>query len=745
MKRTLWIPVLVLALLTPWTAAAQQVVDIGAAGVPTFVRGDLGTIDPASRLDPMAKSQDAELFRLSAKAFLQDFAFQSLGARGGEEMVFSRARVDALGTAHARFDQYFNGLRVVGAELIVHADAATGDVYAVNGYFAPGDAPAPAAARALELRPALLAKLGLGGGEVGAPELVYFHDAENGRTHLTWKVNVRRLGGGAFFDNDLYLDAVTGKVVANIANVHTAKSRRSYDGSAAYLNTSGGISGLPGVLRCTDSQACNDTSVQQAHDGAGGVYDYYAARFGRDSLNGSGMTLISSAHVDDDWNNAAWYAGQMVYGDGDGSNFSPLTGAYDVIAHELTHGVTDYESDLLYQKESGALNEGLSDIFGAAADSYRRGGAVDTATWKLGEDIYTPGTSGDALRYMANPTQDGYSKDYYPERLYPGTCTPSSSNDSCGVHGNSGIANLAFKLLVTGGIHPRNKTTANVPAIGMLKAEQIFYRAQTTYLTSSSTFAAARTATSQAASELYGSSSAEKTAVETAWCAVGVGTCPTGGGGGGGSTLQNGVPVSGLSGSTGGQVAYTFTVPAGATNLSVAMAGGSGDADLYVRFGSAPTTSTYDCRPYKSGNSETCTFATPSAGTWHVMIRAYSSYSGVTLTASWTEPSGGGGGTCGNSGSVTNLSGTSGSTKSYTWTVDDCATSLTVAMSGGTGDADLYVRFGSAPTTSTYDCRPYKNGNNETCTFSNPAAGTWHIMIRGYSSYSGVNLTASHQ
>jgi hypothetical protein len=201
----------------------------------------------------------------------------------------------------------------------------------------------------------------------------------------------------------------------------------------------------------------------------------------------------------------------------------------DVVAHELTHGVTERTSGLIYSNESGALNEAWSDIFGAASDTYRRGGTVDSLTWKVGEDVYTPSTSGDALRYMANPTQDGYSTDYYPERLYSGSCTPSSSNDQCGVHGNSGIANLAFKLLVTGGTHPRGKTTASVPGIGMSKAEQIFYRAQTTYLTSSSNFSAARTATAQAAQDLYGST--DKTAVETAWCAVGVGSCPSTGGG----------------------------------------------------------------------------------------------------------------------------------------------------------------------------------------------------------------------
>ena len=112
--------------------------------------------------------------------------------------------------------------------------------------------------------------------------------------------------------------------------------------------------------------------------------------------------------------------------------------------------------------------------------------------------------------------------------------------------------------------------------------------------------------------------------------------------------LQNGVPVSGLSGSAGSERRYTINVPSGATNLSIAISGGSGDADLYVRRGSAPTTSAYDCRPYLNGNNETCSFASPQAGTYHIMVRGYSTYSNVTLQGSFTAPSGGGGAPCTN-------------------------------------------------------------------------------------------------
>ncbi|MEE4245424.1 MAG: S8 family serine peptidase, partial [Kangiellaceae bacterium] len=219
-----------------------------------------------------------------------------------------------------------------------------------------------------------------------------------------------------------------------------------------------------------------------------------------------------------------------------------------------------------------------------------------------------------------------------------------------------------------------------------------------------------------------------------------------GSGGGGGGTpppadnvLTNGQTESNLNATTGSELFYTMEVPAGATDLSFVMAGGSGDADLYVRFGSKPTTSAYDCRPYRNGNTETCDISNVQAGTYHVMVRAYSSFSGVNLTGSFTEASGGGGGAEGGSASLTNLSGSRGAWDHYTLEIPAGMSTFTVAMGGGSGDADLYVRFGAQPTTSAYDCPPYRNGNNETCNISNPQAGTWHISIRGYSAYSGVN------
>ncbi len=214
--------------------------------------------------------------------------------------------------------------------------------------------------------------------------------------------------------------------------------------------------------------------------------------------------------------------------------------------------------------------------------------------------------------------------------------------------------------------------------------------------------------------------------------------------------LQNGVPRTNLSGSRRSETHYYMNVPAGATDLLFQIFGGSGDADLYVKFGSPPTTSSYDCRPYLSGNNESCSFNSPQTGTYYVMIRGYSAYSGLTLEGSYSTstpptPTPAPGGTeLQNGVAIGNLGGSAGSERHYYIQVPTGATNLALEMYGGSGDADLYVKFGSPPTTSSYDCRPYLYGNNETCSSSTPQAGIYYVMVRGYSSYSGVNLKGSY-
>jgi hypothetical protein len=209
---------------------------------------------------------------------------------------------------------------------------------------------------------------------------------------------------------------------------------------------------------------------------------------------------------------------------------------------------------------------------------------------------------------------------------------------------------------------------------------------------------------------------------------------------GGGTTtpaLDNNTALT-ISDSTGGNKEFTFSVPSGATDISIKTSGGTGDADLHVKLGSGVSTTNYDCRPYVGGNVETCPLT--QSGEYSILVNAYSSYSGVNLVGSYTT---GGGSTLPIEESKINLSGNRGTWQHFTIEAPADASNVTVTMSGGAGDADLYVREGSQPTSSTYDCRPYKSGNAETCTIKNTAAAIWHYSVYAYSSFSGVSLAVT--
>jgi subtilase family serine protease len=214
--------------------------------------------------------------------------------------------------------------------------------------------------------------------------------------------------------------------------------------------------------------------------------------------------------------------------------------------------------------------------------------------------------------------------------------------------------------------------------------------------------------------------------------------------GGGPTALSNGVAKTGIAGATGSDQLFTLDVPAGATGLKFVTSGGTGDADLYVKFGSAPTTTTNDCKSEGSTTAESCSIATAQAGKYYVLIHGYATFSGVSLTGSYSTGSGGctPSGTTLCSGTVVALPSvaTGGVSSNYTLVVPSGKTSAVFTISGGTGDADLYVRLGSAPTSATYNCRPYLTGNSETCTFNAPTAGTYYVNVRAYAGYSGVSL-----
>ncbi len=245
----------------------------------------------------------------------------------------------------------------------------------------------------------------------------------------------------------------------------------------------------------------NDPAAVDAHAYAGKVYDYYKSTFNRDSFDNAGAKLNSIVHYSTNYNNAFWDGSEMVYGDGDGKRFISLSGGLDVIAHELTHAVTERTAGLIYRNESGALNESISDIFGAM---------VDRDDWEIGEDIFTPDIPGDALRSLSDPAK--YNHPDHLSKKYTGT------GDNGGVHTNSGINNKAAYLISEGGTH----YGVTVEGVGREATEKIYYRALTVYLTSTSTFAQMRQAAINAATDLFGADSAEVEAVKDAYKAVGI-------------------------------------------------------------------------------------------------------------------------------------------------------------------------------------------------------------------------------
>ncbi|MBS2024209.1 MAG: M4 family metallopeptidase [Deltaproteobacteria bacterium] len=658
-----------------------------------------------------------------------------------------------------------------------------------------------------------------------APKSDLWFYRKDGVDRLAWRIQMDRLDGTSRTAKPVvFIDAADGSVLYRYDNLMTGTGKGIYVGTVSIGTTlSGSTYQLKDPTRGnnqTNNMAHKTTgtgtlftdaddvwgtgansdaasAAVDAHYGASMTWDYYKNIHGRNGIFNNGTGVPSLVHYGSNYVNAFWDGSKMTYGDGSGNN-DPLV-ELDVAGHEMSHGVTENTANLTYDGESGGLNEATSDIFGTCVEFYANN-ANDVGDYLIGEMINING-DGTPLRYMDKPSRDGASPDCW-----------SSSVGNLDVHYSSGPANHYFYLLAEGsgaktinGVSYNSPTCngTSVPGITRAKAEKIWYRALSTYMTSSTNYAAARTATLSAAADLYGANSTEWIVTANTWAAINVGSTvggtdggtggtdggtggtdgggtggtdggsTDGGGGGTGGVLTNGVPVTLAATATGSAVNYTLDVTAGATNLLFATSNGTGDADLYVKFGSPPTTTSYDCRPYTSSSAESCSFAAPQTGTYYVMVRAYAAFSGVVLQGVYTPGGGGGsdggtdgggggtdGGTDGGGGSdggtdggsnvlsnnvpVTVPSGATGAASNYTMPVPAGATALSFAISGGTGDADLYVKFGSAPTTTSYDCRPYLTGNSETCNITTAQAGTYYVMVRSYAASSGVSLVGKY-
>lgn len=604
-----------LAAPSPIGAGHSPRPDVPAVDVPKFALSDgsffitegLGTVDPTRPEE-------------SAKDYVQSLAPTGPdGRRSNYE--FRWVRRDSIGKGHVNAQQYWRGLPIAGAELRLHMDWEAGQVEGLNGRLATLEEAAtePRIPWALALENALKTT-GLQRRDhlhlVETPILAYVVD-EGGKAQLAWKASVSYEADGDEQLDHLYIHAETARVIAVHPQHHYALNRKIYD---AGHNTS-----IPGVLALSEGGTSADAGIQGTYVNLGVVYNYYFQRHGRDSFDGTGGTIEAVVHYSNNYNNLFWNGSRLIIGDGDGITFSPFGLAVDLVAHEYTHAVIERTAGLVYSGESGAINEGLAYFFGACTRAFRDG-ALGPQTWRAGEEVFTPAVPGDAITYLDDPARDGLTRDFYPERFL--------TTDNNATHLNAGIANLAFVLMVQGGSHPRGKTTTVVPALGLNAVEQILFRALRFYATSTSTFEQMRLATAHAASDLFGP--AAEAAVHAGWDAVGVPNPvpppPTI------VPLTIGVPSALLSAPIGTKLYFQVNIPAGAGGLTVSLSGPTGDADLYVRFGSLPTLTGHDCASTTGDSTDSCSFSSPSAGAWFVMVHASAQFANAQLTATLTPP-----------------------------------------------------------------------------------------------------------
>jgi len=278
------------------------------------------------------------------------------------------------------------------------------------------------------------------------------------------------------------------------------------------IYTASNTTDLPGKEIGTESKAPTDMAGKEAYEGTGATFDLYASIYQRNSIDNKGLSLISTVHYSQKYDNAFWDGSQMVYGDGDGELFGLFTKPIDVTGHELTHGVTQYSANLDYQDQSGALNESFSDVFGILVKQQHLAQTADVADWLIGEGIFTPKVHGKALRSMKAPGT-AYDDPVLGKDPQPGDMANfvHTTDDNGGVHINSGIPNHAFYLCSVG-----------IGGNAWERAGRIWYDTLTKKLKVSSNFADCAQATILSASELFGSGSKEQQEVEKAWKSVGI-------------------------------------------------------------------------------------------------------------------------------------------------------------------------------------------------------------------------------
>ncbi|MFJ5882370.1 M4 family metallopeptidase [Kitasatospora cineracea] len=564
---------------------------------------------------------------------------QGLGLGSAEKLVAKDAFKDADGTQHFRYERTYDGLPVLGGDLVVHqaANGTTKGVDRASTASLTGLSTTPKLAAAKGQSAALAAESG--SALETAPRLVVWAADNNPR--LAWETVVSGVQkDGTPSKMHVVTDATSGAVIQKWEGVETGTGNGVFVGNVTLgtsqsgsnyqlkdptrggmytTNLSNGTSGT-GTLysKSTDTWgngtvSNGESAAVDAHYGVAMTWDYYKNTFGRNGIRNDGVGAYSRVHYGSNYVNAFWDDSCfcMTYGDG-ASNTHPLT-ELDVAGHEMTHGVTSNTAGLNYSGESGGLNESTSDVFGTMVEFYANL-PTDNPDYLIGELINING-DGTPLRYMDKPSKDGASADSW-----------SSTVGNKDVHYSSGVGNHAFYLLAEGsgakvinGVSYNSPTANNitVTGIGRDKAAAIWYRALTTYWTSTTNYANARAGMLSAATDLYGANSAEYNATATAWAAVNVGSAPSTGG----PTVT----------SPGNQ----STALNGSVNLQVSASGGT--APLSYSATGLPTGLSINASTGVISGTAT------AAGTYSVTVTAKDAANKTgTASFTWTVTSGGG-------------------------------------------------------------------------------------------------------
>ncbi|MER7776581.1 M4 family metallopeptidase [Streptomyces sp. NPDC096191] len=533
------------------TLALATAVAAGAL-LSTALGAGSATASPALPGAPLLLSDTARTALIQEQQAGAAGTAREIGLGAKEKLVVKDVVKDRDGTVHTRYERTYDGLPVLGGDLVVHrseSGTAEGVTRATKAAVEVATV-TPKVDAAKAERQALSAAKDAGSSKTAAdsaPRKVIW--AATGKPVLAYETVV----GGLQDDgtpNELHVitDAATGAKLYEYQGIETGSGKSLYSGEvtlgttksgSAYqlydtgrgghktYNLNRGTSGTGTLFTDADDawgtgsasgSGSEQTAAVDAAYGAQTTWDFYKNTFGRSGIKNDGKAAYSRVHYGNNYVNAFWSDACfcMTYGDGTG-NTNPLT-SLDVAGHEMSHGVTSNTAGLNYSGESGGLNEATSDIFGTGVEYFAKN-STDKGDYLIGETIDING-DGTPLRYMDKPSKDGASKDYW-----------SSGLGGVDVHYSSGPANHFFFLLAEGsgartvdGVQYDSPTSdgSTVTGIGREKALQIWYKALTTYMTSTTNYKAARTATLSAASDLYGADSTEYKTVGAAWTAISV-------------------------------------------------------------------------------------------------------------------------------------------------------------------------------------------------------------------------------